>query len=335
VVLAIAYASLVLGELVPKRIALARAEEIASVVARPMRALARVAHPAVHLLSKSTDLVLNLLRVPAPVEPHATEEEIRLMIRQATRAGLLEEDEQRMISAVLRLADRRVSSLMTSRMEVDWLEVDDSQEELARKITQSVHSRFPVCEGGLDRTIGFVRAKDFLAQMLSRRELDWKSVLRQPFFVPDSQLGLRFLESIRQSRTHLAMIVDEYGSVQGLVTPTDVLEAIIGDLEDLAEPRVVEREDGSWLADGTLPIEEFKEHIGLETLPEEDLRTYETVAGLVMSQLGRIPSAGDHFQWKGLRIEVVDMDDLRIDKVLVARTQERSRNPRADDDWSS
>lgn len=328
VVVVITYLSLVIGELVPKRIALARAERIACALARPMRFLVRLARPVVRLLSGSTDLALRALHIRPSEEPPVTEEEIRFMIQAGTRAGVFEEAEQRMVTEVFRLADRRVASLMTPRTDIVWLEVDDSTEEIARKIAEAEHSRFPLCEGGLDHPLGFVRAKDLLVRSLSGQPLDLRALMRPPLFVPESQRGLRLLELFRQSRTHLALVVDEYGGIQGLVTVNDILEAIVGEMPSRAEhdePLAVQREDGSWLLDGMLPVDDFKHLLHIERLAEEEIALYETLGGFVMTRLGRIPNAGDHFHWRGLRFEVVDMDGLRIDKVLVARSPDSSR----------
>jgi len=325
VVVVITYLSLVIGELVPKRIALSRPEQIACALARPIRFLVRLARPAVRLLSGSTDLVLRLMRVRQLEEAPVTQEEIGLMIQAGTRAGVFEEAEQRMVTEVFRLADRRVASLMTQRTDIVWLEVDDSAAEIARKVAEAGHSRFPLCEGGLDHPLGFVQARDLLLRSLSSQPIDLRALARPPLFVPENQRGLRLLELFRQSRTHLALVVDEYGGIQGLVTVNDILEAIVGELPSRAEqeePLAVQREDGSWLLDGTLPVDAFKHLLQIQRLAEEEIALYETLGGFVMTRLGRIPTAGDHFQWGGLRFEVVDMDGLRIDKVLVARSPE-------------
>jgi putative hemolysin len=331
VVVVITYLSLVVGELVPKRIALARAERIACALARPMRSLSRLTRPAVRLLGSSTDLVLRILRFRPTEEPPVTEEEIRLMIQQGTLAGVFEEAEQRMVTEVFRLADRRVASLMTPRTDIAWLEVSDGAEEIARKMAEAEYSRFPVCEGGLDNPVGFVRAKDLLLRSLSGQPIDLRALARPALFVPENQRGLRLLELFRQSGAHLALAIDEYGSIQGLVTVNDILEAIVGELpsrEAHEEPLAVQREDGSWLLDGMLPVDDFKQLFHIARLAEEEIALYETLGGFVMTRLGRIPTAGDYFLWRGLRFEVVDMDGLRIDKVMVARAKDAPR-PRA------
>jgi putative hemolysin len=320
VVLGTTYLSLVLGELVPKRLALNSPERIAALMAGPMRALSVIAAPFVRLLSFSTDVTLRILGVQPPNEPPVTEEEIKVLLEQGTEAGVFEEAEQDMVESVLLLNDRRAMGVMTPRPDIFWLDLDDPPEELRRKIAASPYTRFPVCQGGLDNVLGEVEAKDLLTQLLAGEPFELKPFIRPPLYVPETMPVLKVLEAFKKSGTQMALVIDEYGSVQGLVTLKDILEAIVGDIptaEELAEPQIVQREDGSWLLDGMLPIEEFKELFGLEELPGEDQGLYQTVAGFVMMQIGGIPSVADHFTWGRLRLEVVDMDGPRIDKVLV------------------
>jgi putative hemolysin len=323
VVIGITYLSLIVGELVPKRLALNSPERLASSLAGPMRALSRLASPVVHLLSVSTELVLRLLRIQPSEEPPITEEEIRALIKQATQAGMFEEAEQEMVERVFRLGDRRVSAVMTPRTEIVWLDVNAEPAEIRQQITESVHSRFLVADGSLDHVLGVVQAKDLLAHALSDHSFHLTTALQQPLYVPESMRALRVLELFKQSPTHIALVVDEYGSIEGLVTPNDILEAIVGDLPvagELIEPLAVQREDGSWLLDGMLSIDELKELLQLGPLPGEDQGVYQTLAGFVMMQLGRIPAVADHFEWEGRRFEVMDMDGNRIDKVLATPT---------------
>jgi putative hemolysin len=320
VVVVITFFSLVLGELAPKRIALGNPERIASAMASPMRRLSRLTLPLVRLLSWSTDLMLRILRQKPAAEPPVTEEEIKVLIDQGTQAGVFAEVEQDMVEAIFRLGDRRVGSLMTPRPEIIWLDLEDPPEETRRKIIESGHARLPVARGGLDQVLGVVQAKDLLEQALSGRPLDIQSVLAQPLILPESMPALKVLELFRQSRIHAALVIDEFGGLQGLVTIFDILESIVGDIPEegeLVEPEVVQREDGSWLVDGRFPVDEFKELFRLKWLPEEERGYYQTLGGFVMSYLGRIPSASDHFEWSGLHFEVVDMDGFRVDKVLV------------------
>jgi putative hemolysin len=319
VVLIITFLSLIIGELVPKRLALNSPERIASTMAIPMHALARLASPAVYVLDLSTDAILRVLGMRPVAEPPVTEEEIRALIAQGTQAGMFEEAEQEMVERVFRLGDRRVSAVMTPRTEIVWVDSDDSLEEIQQTIAQSTHSRILVAQGSLDDVLGVVHAKELLLPLLRGEPLDLTATLRQPLYVPESMRALEVLELFKQSATHIALVIDEYGGVQGLVTPSDILEAIVGDLPEPGEqvdPLAVQREDGSWLLDGMLSIDDFKELFHLGRLPDEDQGVYQTLAGFVIMQLGRIPVVSDHFEWGGLRIEVVDMDGNRVDKIL-------------------
>ncbi|HSF29266.1 MAG TPA: hemolysin family protein [Candidatus Tectomicrobia bacterium] len=320
VVLAITYLSLIVGELVPKRLALNNPERIAAAIAGPMRSLSRITYPAVHLLAISTEVVLRMLGVRPSTEPPVTEEEIRTLIEQGTQAGMFEEAEQEMVERIFRLGDRRISAVMTPRTEIVWLDRSAPAEEIRETITQSVHSRFLVADGSLDNILGVVHAKDLLVHCLAAQVIDLGVTLQQPLYVPESMRALKTLELFKQSGTHIALVIDEYGGIQGLVTPSDILEAIVGDLPvagEQLEPLAVQREDGSWLLDGMLPVDEFKELFDLGRLPGEDQGVYQTLAGFVIMQLGRIPATSDYFEWERLKIEVVDMDGNRVDKVLV------------------
>ncbi len=320
VVLLITYFSLVLGELVPKRLALNNPERIATLMAAPMLLLSRLTSPLVRLLSISSNLVLRLLGAKPSDEPPVTEEEIKVMIEQGTQAGVFAEAEQDMVQAVFRLADRRVGTLMTPRTDVVWLDLDDTLEENHRKLIGSAHSRFPVAQGSLDYVVGVVLAKDLLSSCITGKTLDLREVLLSPMFVPESMPALHVLEQFRESRIHTALVIDEYGGFQGLVTLFDILESIVGEIPDagdLADLEVTQREDGTWLVDGMLPVDELKEIFHLSALPGEERGYYQTVGGFMMTFLGRIPVASDHFVWSGLRFEVVDMDGLRVDKILI------------------
>ena len=324
VVLAITYLSLVVGELVPKRVGLNNPEGIARVVARPMIALSRLASPVVHLLSFSTSAVLRLLRTRPPEGPPVTEDEVRVMIEQATDAGVFEQAEREMVESIFRLGDRRVTALMTPRPDMAWLDINSPAEEITRQISASHYSRLPVCDRHPDNVLGMVKAKDLLSAVLSGKALDLRASLSQPLFVPESMTALRLLELFRESRSHVALVVSEHGSVEGLVTMTDVLEAIVGDLVPpggRVEPPAVRRDDGSWLLDGGITIDDFKEVFPVGQMPGEEDGAYQTLAGFVITRLGRIPSAADRFEWGGLSFEVVDMDGRRVDKVLVARSE--------------
>ncbi|QFS47963.1 hemolysin family protein [Nostoc sphaeroides] len=320
VVLIITYLSLIVGELVPKRLALNNPERIASIVAIPMEALAAIASPVVFLLSASTDLILRVLGITASTEPQVTEEEIKILIEQGTEAGTFEEAEQDMVERVFRLGDRPVSYLMTPRPDIVWLDLDDSAEENRQKMVDSAYSRYPVCQGGLDNVLGVMPVTDLLARSFRGEPLDLTVGLRQPVFVPESTRGLKVLELFKQTITHMALVVDEYGVIQGLVTLNDIMSEIVGDVpstDGQDQPQAVQREDGSWLLDGMLPVEEFLELFGMEEWKSEESGSYQTLGGFVITHLGRIPAAADHFEWQSMRIEVMDMDGNRVDKVLV------------------
>jgi putative hemolysin len=320
VVLLITYFTLVFGELAPKRLALNNPERIARRIAQPMRGLARLFSPIVRLLSFSTNAVLRLLGVRPSSDPPVTEEELKVLMEQGTRAGVFEEAEQDMVEGVLELADRRVDALMTPRTEIIWLDLDDSLEVNREKVVHSPHSRLPVAEGNLDNVLGIVHARDLLSRALNGEPLDLRACLTHPLYIPESMHALETLELFRQSGTHLAMVIDEFGGLQGLITYYDILEAIVGDMPALGEPsdpRMVKREDGSYLIDGKLPIDEFKDFFEIQALPEEDNGYYQTMGGFMMTHLGRIPKVTDHFEWGGMRYEIVDMDGLRVDKILL------------------
>jgi putative hemolysin len=331
VVLAITYLSLVVGELVPKRLALNNAERIASRVARPVQLLTTVASPAVRVLSISMDFVLRILGGKPSSEPPVTEDEIKMLIHQGTIAGVFEEVEANLAANVFRLADKPASALMTPRHEIVWLDIADPPQAIEQMITASAHSRFPVCRDSVDNLIGFVRAKDLLAQRFAGLELNLQAVVRQPMLISESMRALSTLQLFKQTGKHLAMVVDEHGGIEGLVTHHDVLEAIIGTMPwepGGAASAAVQREDGSWLIDGSMRLDEFKEIFQLKRLPGEDAGTFQTLGGFIMMYLGRIPSIGEHFECGGLRLEVVDMDGRRIDEVLVSRVpQELGTEP--------
>jgi putative hemolysin len=322
VVLAITYLSLIIGELVPKQIALNDPEKIAAKVAPTMQFIARIASPVVRFLSFSSSLVLRLLGVHPSTDPQVTEEEVKTMIEIGTRGGVFEPIEEEMVEQVFRLSDQRVTSIMTPRTEVEWLDVDDPLTENQQIIITSGYSYFPVARQELDHLIGVVHAKDLLSQSLTGQRFDLPNIARQPLYVPESMPVFQVLEKFKEHSTDIAFVIDEFGGVIGLVTTTDVLEAIVGaipQLSDLEDPDIVRRDDGSFLLDGMISTNEFKDLFEKKHLPDEEDGYFETLGGFVMTYLGRIPATGDVFIWEDLRIEVVDMDGKRVDKLLVAR----------------
>jgi putative hemolysin len=322
VVIGITYFSVVVGELVPKRIALSHAERIATVMAGPMRLLSAISSPIVRLLTASTDAIFRLVGSPASQEPPVTEEEIRRLIQQGTAAGVFEESEQDMIEAVIELGDKSARALMTPRTQIVWLDQTDSIEEIRSRIAESGHSRFPVGNGSLDNLVGVTQAKDLLANALYGKPIDLSSSLQAPVLVPRTLTALQVLDHIKRSASHLVLVVDEYGGIEGLLTHHDVLEAIAGDMpfgETVTPPKALQRADGSWLVDGMIPVDEFKEIFDLDSLPGEKQDAYQTLGGFIFTRMGRVPSVSESFEWNHLRFEIVDMDGKRIDKVLVAQ----------------
>ena len=320
VVLAITFFTMVLGELVPKRIGLHRPVEISSFLARPMRVLALVASPVVWLVSGTTDLILRLLGIPHAERPAVTEEEIRSMLEEGRRAGILEAAEQDMMEAVFRFGDRRVEALMTPRPEIVALDLDAPQEENWKEISSGGHTWYPVYRGSLDTLAGVITVRDLLSQVLAGKKPDLASILREPLYVPEGRPSLTVLESLRSSRSHIALVTDEYGTITGLLTFHDIVEAILGTIPvpgQGSEPDIVKRDDGSFLIEGILPLEDLKERFGLGPFPEEGEGYYRTTAGFLVYSLGHIPEPGEHVTWNGYRFEVVDMDGKRVDKVLL------------------
>ncbi len=319
VVALITYLSLVIGELVPKNVALNRPEDIASTVARPMSILSTAVSPVVSLLSASTNLVLKLLGIKPSDEPSVTQEEIKVMLDQGTQIGMFHKTEQDLIERVFHVADLRVGAVMTPRTEIVWFDVNDPPDVLRDKLLSSNHSRFPVAQDTLDNVLGVVRSTDLLGQLLAGKPLDLRAGMQTALFVPETTLALKVLELFKQTRKHIALVIDEYGGVQGLVTLTNVLEDIVGDVtisEGTIEPQVVQRADGSWLMDGLLPLHRLRDILALKEMAEAD-SGLQTLGGLVMARIGRIPQPGDHFEAYGQRFEVMDMDGYRVDKVLV------------------
>lgn len=330
VVLGMTYVSLIIGELVPKRLALNYPERIALLAAAPMRWLSIVTSPVIGLLSTSTDMMLRILRVRPSGEPPFTEEEIKVMIGQATTAGVFEEAEQELVERVFRLGDRSVGVLMTPRQKIVWLDSNKPIEKLKREIAKSTYSRFPVCHGTLGNVLGILHVRDLLVRSITGQAEDLKSCLQKPLFVVESMHALNVMELFRESGTQIALVIDEYGTIEGLVTLNDVLEAIIGDIpsdDESRESKVVRREDGSWLMDGMLPVDEVKMYLDIKKLPGERTGNFRTLGGFIMNYLKRIPAAGDYFACCGWRFEVVDMDRRRVDKVLIEDMREEEPVP--------
>lgn len=319
VVLGIGYLSLVLGELVPKRLALAEPERIARRVARPMRRLGRLGRPLVWLMQGSTEAVLRLLGVRLGGRRRISEEELRALLAEGAEAGVLHAREHGLLEGVMRTADRSARAIMTPRLEVRWLDADASAERVAEVIAASGHSRYPLARGRLDELIGIVEAKHLTAGLLRGEPLDLVATAYPPLVVPEGTPILRLLERFRETGRHLAVVVDEYGAIEGVVTPHDILTSIAGALPEgraIDLPEAVRRDDGSWLIDGRMGIHEVERVLGAAGMAAGE--DYTTLAGFVLWQLGRLPRVADSFVWRGWRFEVVDLDGRRIDKLLVA-----------------
>ncbi|UXY14110.1 hemolysin family protein [Chitiniphilus purpureus] len=334
VVAVVTYCSIVLGELVPKRIGQINPEAIARLVSRPMEGLAFLARPFVILLSISTQTLLRLLGVKHATGPSVTEDEIHAMLEEGSEAGVIEQNEHALLRNVFRLDDRQIASLMIPRSDMIYLDLEDEPAVNLAKVAEADYTRFPVSRGGLSNVLGIVSAKDLLRQTFAGKEIDLAHTpLRPAVFVPETLTGMELLEQIRASGVEMIFVVDEYGEVQGLVTLQDVLEVITGEFmpHDTENAWAVEREDGSLLLDGLIPIPELKDKLELAQVPEEDKGRYHTLSGMMMLLLGRLPHTADIATWENWRLEVVDMDGKRIDKVLATRIVLSSDEPTADE----
>jgi putative hemolysin len=326
VIAAITIGSLLIGELVPKRLALLNPEAVASWVAKPMSWLSAIVHPVVRALSFLTDLILRLLGRRAVAAPPVTEEEIRVLMEQGTEAGVFEAHEHRLVSRVFRMDDLRTAAVMTPRTDIVYLNLEEAPDALLAHIAESPHARFPVTRGDLDNIEGVIEAKALLVDLVRGESLQLEKRLVKPLYIPETLTVTEVLAAFKKHRSRMALIVNEYGELQGLVTMNDIMQALVGDIgtvDEAEESDIVRREDGSWLIDGGVTVDRFKEALEVEeSLPEEDTGSYNTLGGFAMLQLGRVPQIADSFEWGGLRFEVVDMDRNRVDKLLVARLPE-------------
>jgi putative hemolysin len=324
VVVGITFASLILGELVPKRIAMQYPEVVASYLSAPMLWLSRLMGPVVKILTGTTEFILRILGMHHKKDDAVTEEEITGLFREGTDAGLFEKTEHDIVSRALRLDDQRVAALMTPRLDVHFIDIEDSIEINLAKIADSSYNRFPVCKGDISHIIGIVHAGSLFEQSIrgqSITTIDIAAATRPPLFVPETISAMQLLETLKKNRAELALVIDEYGEIEGIVTLSDVLGALVGDVSVIDEHHEVDgvrRDDGSWLIDGGVTFDRFRELLDTDVrFPDEDSGTYHTVAGFVMTFLGHIPKISESFEWEGYRIEVVDMDRNRIDRLLV------------------
>jgi putative hemolysin len=324
VVLLVTYLSLVIGELVPKRLALANPEGIAAIIAGPMKFLSKMGRPVVWLLSVSTEAVLSLLRVRNTSSAPVTPEEITGLMEQGEEVGVFEEAETDIVESVFRLGGLRAGALMTPRTDIDWVDLDEPFDENLRRIMDSPHTHFPVAQGSLDNVQGILRGKDILARVTDGKPVELRETVQPAQFIPESMPAFEVVELLKGASGNLALVIDEYGGMLGMVTLFDVMEAIVGGISERGEPVVpeaIQREDGSWLVEGMMRIDEFKKLFDIDELPEETRAGYQTVGGFVMTMIGAVPHPGQHFACCGWRYEVMDMDGMRVDKVLVGKSE--------------
>lgn len=325
-VVGLTYVSLIVGELVPKRLALTQPERIASFLARPMKWLSMWTRPVVYLLTISTDTILTLLRAKRKPGPAVTLEEFKLLVEQGAAEGVFDKTEKEIVVNVLDLNDRHVSEVITPRGDIVYLDLQDSAEGNRTRLSDSPHSVLPLCDKGLDSVVGFVKVTDILQKVMSNEPLDLRTLAMPPLYVPHTMTIMKMLEQFKRTHLGIALVVDEFGNVDGLVSLADVMEAMVGHLpfEAGEEPMIVHREDGTWLVDGVLDLDTLEREIGLNVGMDDVRAHYHTVAGLAMFALGRVPKIGDVFEREGFRFEIVDMDANHVDRVLVSRSTGRA-----------
>lgn len=320
VVVVITFFSIVLGELLPKRIALNNPEMVSSALSGVMKFLSSLTRPVINLLDFSTELGLKILGVKPNPLPNISEEEVKLLIEEGRESGVFEEAEQEMVTGVFRLSERRIDALMTPHTELVWIDLENDHETIIRELKESEYSRIPVARGGLDQVVGVVNIKELIGVDLNSPDFNLENYAREPLYMPENLPALRAFARFRETGTHQALVIDEFGGISGMVTLYDVLESIVGAIpldESDKNQEIVERADGSWSLDGLLPIDELKEILDVDELPGEEKAAYQTLSGFVMNQLGSIPKIGQAFVWDHFRFEVVDMDIRRVDRVFV------------------
>lgn len=321
VVIIVTFLSIVFGELIPKRIGLLNAEKIAKKAVAPMRAFAKLTHPIVWLLNRTSNLFFKLFNIKQSKDDHVTEDEIKAIISEGTEAGTIEEEEKEIIERIFHLGDRNITSLMTHRSDIVWFDQQDNEEKIREKIIAEPHSIYPICDGDIDTIKGVVSIKDlYVSDDLTL----FKDLMQPALFVPDNNTAYQVMEKFKESKIHSCFIVDEYGSVRGMITLNDILEAIVGDIpqSNIEDYEIVEREDGSFLVDAQIPFYDFLTRFNKTDLLSEDEQEYDTLAGCILHELERIPQVGDKMQWHGFSFEIMDMDGHRIDKVLVTADED-------------
>jgi putative hemolysin len=321
IVIIVTFLSIIFGELIPKRIALLKAEKIAKIVARPMLVFAKITHPIVWLLTFVSNLFFAIFKIRRSKSDAVTEEEIKAMVTEGTEAGTIDEAEQKIIERVFHLGDRNITSLMTHRSDIVWFNLDDNEDKMKKKIIDEPHSLYPICDGDIDQLRGVVSIKDMY---ITDDFTAFKDIMQPALFVPENNSAYQVMEKFKESKIHSAFIVDEYGSILGMITLNDILEAIVGDIPqpDLEDYEIKKRDDGSYLVDGQIPFYDFLAFFEKADWMNEGEHEFDTLAGFVLHQLERIPQSGDKMNWRGFNFEIVDMDGHRIDKVLVMASQE-------------
>ncbi len=326
VVVFVTYLSLVIGELVPKRLGMNFSERITLMVAGPMYNIARVFNPFIHILSESTDFIMDVFHLKAKKKLPVSEEEVRLLIQEGAQMGVFEAVEKNIVEKVLNIGDLKVTSLMRARNKVVWLDINDTDKEITDTVLENQYSYFPVAQEELDNIIGVLRTDSFLAETIEKKgkKLDLKSLLHKPLLIPENKKVLDALELFKRMRIHLGIIIDEYGNVQGILTLTDILESIVGDIPDIneqEEAQILRRNKNTWFVDGLVSTPDFKEYFKIHELPDEEEEIYNTIGGFVMNVLGRVPITGDKVEVNGYSLEVADMDGNRVDKIIVHKNE--------------
>lgn len=321
VVVIITYFSIVLGELIPKRLAVSKPEKVVTRLSPMIRFLTKVFRPLTKILSLSTNLGLKIFHINTDMGPTITEDEIRNYLEQGRDIGVIEESEREMVSGIFRLGDRRVEALMTPRLEMAWIDINTPMDQIWQQLFNTPHSRIPVADGDLDNVLGYVQIRELIGISEQDSEMDLRKYILEPIYLPENMAALKALENFQTSGVHLAFVVDEFGGIIGMVTDYDILEAIVGEIpEDGSDTDTLafQREDGSWLFDGLIVIDQLKEILDISDIPGEEKGMFQTLSGFVMSQLGRIPKTGAKFTFDNYTFEVVDMDGRRVDRVLVS-----------------
>jgi len=321
IIILVTFLSIIFGELIPKRIGLLRSEKISKAVAGPMKTFAVITHPIVWLLNKTSNIFFSIFNIKRSKEDAVTEEEIKTLITEGTEAGTIDEAEQEIIERVFHLGDRNITSLMTHRSDIIWFNLDDNEDKIKEKILQEPHSAYPICDDSIDNIKGVVSIKDLY---ISPDNTLFKEIMQPALFIPENNSPYQVLEKFKESKIHSAFIVDEYGSILGLLTLNDILEAIVGDIpqQNVSDYEIVEREDGTYIVDGQIPFYDFLTRFEKTEWMNEGEHDFDTLAGFILHELERIPKTGDKLNWKGFAIEIIDMDGHRIDKLLVSISKE-------------